>query len=53
MSLEEYISEIKNRLDNFQKDYQKNLDEKIPFYPEQLNYGEWFEQFTIFEETNY
>lgn len=50
MTLEEFIKELHARVDAFAADFRKNQKENPDYYPENMEPGQWDEQFQIFEE---
>lgn len=43
-----FFNEVKQDIERFRSYWNLNSSESCPYYPEKLNYYEWFEQFFLF-----
>ncbi|MGI9345534.1 MAG: hypothetical protein ACR2PW_04635 [Gammaproteobacteria bacterium] len=50
MTLEEWVDEERKRIDRFTTMYRMGRKKAPAFYPEQLEPGEWDEQYRMFDQ---
>lgn len=49
MTLEEFIAEMKKDIDKFEVNWRKQNVAKPEHWPMEMNEGDWYEQFLMFE----
>ena len=48
MELSEFVTFMQDELEKFEADYLTNQEIHPEYYPDELNFAEWFEQLDLF-----
>ncbi len=52
MTLSEFIKEMRSDLDRFEADWRKRQEDQPDEWPEEMDAGDWLEQFITFTSTD-
>lgn len=53
ITLDEFVAEMRERIDKFEKYWEKNNKENPEHFPNKMYSGEWDEQFMMFDEDDH